>query len=123
MKTLVLDGQSTDSWTKLMEKLKTKFAPNKDEEWTHTSRKIRKFEWKDRKASEVMEEIERIQLELDTLSKKDAGNKITLEEFFDRLLAKELLIEQGKLEKKLETAEILIIEKETKEKKYEWKAV
>ena len=123
IKTLVLDGVSTETWVRLMEKLKTKFALNKDEEWTHTVRKIRKFEWNDRKASEVMEDIERIALELEKLSKMADGTEMTRKEFIQRLLAKELLVEQGKLEKKFETAEIMQIEKEIKDKNYDWDTV
>ena len=105
LKTLVHDGQSTTTWDILLNKLKEKFALNKDEEWSFTIRKLREFKWNDKKATEVMEEVERIRLELDKLSIKDDGNVMTLQEFLDKLLAKEILMEQGKIEKKFDRAE------------------
>ena len=123
LKTLVLDGQSTNTWDQLLNKLKEKFALNTDEEWSFTIKKLREFKWNDKKASEVMEEVERIRLELNKLSTKANGTEMTLKEFLDRLLAKEIIVEQGKLEKKFDRAESMELEKQLKDNGYEWENV
>ena len=61
---MMKDGQSTEPWDLILEKLKSKFGMEEDEEWTNVWKKIRDFRWKDKKAVEVCDEMERLRLDL-----------------------------------------------------------
>ena len=112
---------------------------NEEEEWTHMVRWIRNYKWSDKTTMEAWEDLEKLRLHIEKLimieeavpveggaNQAQANEARTrkvpcpkIRAFTDKLLLKQFM-DQGKIEKKFDRAEVMKIEEKLKEKNYDW---